>query len=170
MQIEIEFAQDPDTPCPFDPYEERLVVFHRRYRGTHSFASPEEARRWAKEEGWKVFPVYAHIHSGVVLRASEGGNPFNDPWDSGFFGLLLLNRKTWGRKITLQQANALLEEYNRWMEGDCWSYTVRVGDREDSCGGFIGEDTVKEAAQEAARRLFEEALEEELERAWKEAA
>ncbi|ADH65334.1 conserved hypothetical protein (plasmid) [Allomeiothermus silvanus DSM 9946] len=170
MHVSIEIVRDSDTECPFDPHAERLVVFHRRYRGTHSFASPEEARRWAKEEGWKVFPVYAYIHSGVVLRASEEGNPFSDPWDSGFFGLLLLSRKEWGRKITLQQANALLDTYTQWANGDCWGYVVRVGNREDSCWGFIGEDAVKEAAQEAARRLLEEALEEELERAWKEAA
>jgi hypothetical protein len=170
MQIEIEFAQDPDTPCPFDPYEERLVVFHRRYRGTHDFPTPEAARAWAKEEGWKVFPVYAYIHGRIALRASEEGNPFNDPWDSGFFGLLLLNRKYWGKKITLEQANSLLESYTQWANGDCWGYVVKVGEQEESCWGFIGEDAVREAAQEAARRLFEKALEEELERALKEAA
>lgn len=170
MQIEIEFSRDPDAECPFEPGSERLAVFHRKYRGTHRFPTPEAARAWAKEEGWKVFPVYAYIHSGIILKASETGNPFSDPWDSGFFGLLLLNRKTWGRKITLQQANALLDTYTQWANGDCWGYVVRVGNHEDSCWGFIGQDAVHEAAQEAARRLLEEALEEELERAWKEAA
>lgn len=57
-----------------------------------------------------------------------------------------MNRKTWGRKITLQQASALLDTYNQWMEGDCWGYVVRVGNREESCRGFIGQDAVKEAA------------------------
>lgn len=170
VNIEIEISRDPDTDCPFEPDEERLVIFHPRYRNTQGFASIHDAARWAKEEGWKVFPVYAYIHGRIALRASEGGNPFTDPWDSGFFGLLMLNRKYWGKKITLEQANGLLDTYTQWANGDCWGYTVRVGDREDSCWGFIGQDAVKEAAQEAARRLLEEALEEELERAMEEAA
>jgi hypothetical protein len=170
MRVSIEISRDPDAECPFDLYEERLVVFHPRYRGTHSFSSPEEALRWAKVEGWKAFPVYAYIHSGIVLRASEGGNPFHDPWDSGFFGLLLLNRKYWGKKITLEQANRLLESYSQWANGDCWGYVVRVAGREDSCWGFIGQDAVRAAAKEAAQRLLEEALERELEQALKEAA
>lgn len=170
MNVSIEIIRDSDAGCPLDPYSERLTVFHHRYRGTHSFSSPEEAQRWAKKEGWKVFPVYAYIHSGIRLRASETGNPFQDPWDSGFFGLLLMNRKEWGRKITLQQANALLDTYNQWASGDCWGYVVRVGNREESCWGFIGEDAVREAVKEAAWRLFEKALEEHLEQALKEAA
>lgn len=144
-------------------------ILHR-YRGTHSFASTEEARRWAKKEGWKVFPVYAHIHGKIDLRASEEGNPFSDPWDSGFFGLLLLNRKYWGKKITLEQVNSLLESYSQWANGDCWGYVVRMSEREESCWGFIGEETVREAAKEAAQRLLEDALERELEQALKEAA
>jgi len=136
--VQIEIKHDPDAECPFDPCEERLVVFHPRYRGTHSFASPEEARRWAREEG----------------------NPFSDPWDSGFFGLLLINRKYWGRKVTLEQANRLLESYNQWVNGDCWGYVVRVGEREESCWGFIGQDEVREAAKQTAQRLLEDVLEE----------
>lgn len=170
MRIEIEFSRDPDAECPFDPCEERLVVFHPRYQGTHRFPSPEEALAWAKREGWKAFPVYAYIHSGIRIRASEGENPFTDPWDSGFFGLLMLNRKYWGKKITLEQANGLLKSYTQWANGDCWGYVVKVGEQEESCWGFIGEDAVREAAQEAARRLFEKALEGEIERAMKEAA
>ena len=170
INIQIEIKHDPDAECPFDPCEERLVVFHPRYRGTHSFASPEEARRWARKEGWKVFPVYAHIHGRIALQASEEGNPFNDPWDSGFFGLLLLKRKYWGKKITLEQANRLLEDYTRWINGDCWGYVVRVGEREESCWGFIGQDKVREAAKEAAQRLLEDTLEQALEQALEEAA
>lgn len=86
MHVFIEIIRDSDAECPFDEYSERLAVFHRRYRGTHSFASPEEARRWAREEGWKVFPVYAYIHSGVILKASESGNPSTIPGTAGSSG------------------------------------------------------------------------------------
>lgn len=81
----------------------------------------------------------------------------------------MLNRKYWG-EATLEQANDLLQAYNQWMCGDTWQYSVRIGEQEDSCAGYIGIETAKEEAREAALRLFEKALEEGLERAINKAA
>jgi hypothetical protein len=55
------------------------------------------------------------------------------------------------RAAVLNNLRSFVEEYDKWMRGDCYGYTITVGDEEqDSCWGFIGYDYAKEEATERA--------------------
>jgi hypothetical protein len=49
-----------------------------------------------------------------------------------------------------KDARGFLETYNQWLNGDCYWYSMEdiEGDLIDSCGGFIGSDSLVEALKE----------------------
>lgn len=80
-------------------------------------------------------------------RIDAGG----DRWDSGILGLMWTTPKmvadTLGEDATDEKIRRAfeieLEEYNQWIEGDCWYYKeVKNGEEQDDggCGGFLGYD------------------------------
>jgi len=144
--------------------------------------SPKE---WMEEKenvpkGSVVLNIFIYEHSGIVLSSS----PFGDPWDSGQLGFMVMTPdkilEGWGQKKdgktakrvsakmqkqALECMKAELEEYNKWIQGQCWgwSFTDENG-KEDSCWGYICDDEesaqyMKESMPEEARALFAEAWE-----------
>ncbi len=67
-----------------------------------------------------------------------------------------LQREGYRADLRETHANARLiaavEQYSRYIEGECYGYTVTSpsGEELDSCWGFIGWDYAKEAANESA--------------------
>jgi hypothetical protein len=66
-----------------------------------------------------------------------------------------MGKRYTGHPSQIRNAEALIraeiETYGQWVNGECYGYTVTYADGEvDSCGGFIGWDSVKEAAEYAA--------------------
>jgi hypothetical protein len=112
-------------------------------------------------------PVYAYIHSDIIMCA-EWDNPYNDPWDSGQSGIVVMSRadirKEYGvKRITkkvLKQAYHLMqvevEEFSQYLSGDVYGVVVEdaEGEEVDSCWGFYGYNY----AVEEANRMLESAM------------
>lgn len=127
-----------------------------------------------------VIPLYLYDHSGISMSAGRP-NPFDNPtvkrdefgqglgWDTSMVGFIYddpdlvirgcgdPNYKPPDYAGTQQewlaeQLLAEVKEYDRWLRGEVYYYVVADGTpEEDSCGGFIGDEWVKEAANEAAK-------------------
>lgn len=104
-----------------------------------------------------VLPIGMLDHSGVTIWVG-GGSHWSDSagWDSGTVGVIFDTPE--GREVTgvslddVEQAlRGEVEVYARYLEGQTYGYEVADGTpEEDSCWGFIGDEHVMEAANEAA--------------------
>ena len=105
-------------------------------------------------KGCVTLKVYAYVHSGIALKVEEA---FGCPWDSGLVGVIYVTHekireeygisrvtKKWREKVR-EYLKGEVETYNRYLEGDIWRFTLEneEGDLEDSCGGFYGDDPLK---------------------------
>ena len=95
-------------------------------------------------------PVYAYVHSGATVKASENGNPFHCPWDSGQSGIVFVKKSKvreeygWGR-ITKEREEEIKQHlinevrlFNHWVSGNVYGYQIE--ETGDSCWGFYGDD------------------------------
>jgi len=154
---------DGDVEQPYDGDDSvRIVVLHGRYSDPSKGEcgkTPEEVERWAKENAreWYVVPLWMYDHSGTAYGVGEQ-NPFTCPWDSGRVGIVALRKDEWGKgrgeldSTRFEYAKGVAQAYTSWANGDCWGYVLKdaEGIEIDSCFGFIGMDSVEEAAREAA--------------------
>ncbi len=96
--------------------------------------------------------VYGYSHSGLAL-STERNYPFNDPWDSGLFGIIAISKdkikEITGHKIVtakdkqewLKYLNDEIEELNHYLQGEVYGYMVH--DERDDWGAsawqYIGD-------------------------------
>lgn len=120
------------------------------------------------EKAGVCLPVYALVHSGVAYSASWS-NPFHDPWDSGFVGVIFATKERIRelrcvKRVTKKVRHAVVEElmsevelYNDWAQGSCYGFITYDcdGDEVDSCWGFIGSDPDKSGLADACGGLNE---------------
>ena len=117
-------------------------------------------------------PLYLYDHSGVTMSCAA----FICPWDSGQVGIIYVSkerlRQEYSSKLitpkirekALAVLRAEVEEYDRFLTGDCWGYEIYEMDDDpdmteagyendgycvDSCWGFLGDEWAEQAAQEA---------------------
>lgn len=163
--------------------EALLVSYHRKYGTNHGFKEAGDALEFASKNGMHAFAVRMYDHSGTAYHLceervdlfqlfparSELGYPFNDQWDSGWYGYLLISNKfdgtqyktrkghlmdllDDGRRHTLyQRGESLLEAYQSWANGDIYGFRAfdKEGEEIDSCWGFLGLESVIEEATAA---------------------
>lgn len=165
----------PDEDCE-NPREHTNVSVMWFFHGRHSNLGDKKDVKSEDFDGWEemaehlrteegalhIAPVFMYEHSGRSLSLGA----FGDRWDSGQLGLMWTTKEklaeTVGEDATDEQImkayEAELEEYNRWIEGDCWWYRLvspppgfdpeAAGmsidydkwTEEDTCGGFLGYD------------------------------
>lgn len=119
---------------------------------------------WAKREhgATMVLPIYMYEHSGITIsaggplgsgRSSAPGYPYTDQWDAGVCGIIFDTAK--GREETGVPADKIeealrgeIEEYDKYLRGEVYFFTVDAPGYTDGCGGFVGYD-------HAERELFE---------------
>ena len=98
---------------------------------------------------YHVYPVAAHIHSGVMLYLGAWtGAASLDPggWDTSHVGAIACSREEWPEEDKAEQyAQGMIDEYNAWSSGDVWGVVVveyAAGDTEpreyDACWGYYG--------------------------------
>jgi hypothetical protein len=137
-----------------------LCLFHRRRNlPNESGMSMEELSVITGEPDFNgvVLPVFAYEHSGITLSTS----PFSCPFDSGQLGVIYADANQllheygehWPSVVDhIQDAlRQEVETFNQWLNGECYGYVIKDEDGSDidSCWGFLGYDTVVEAAKEA---------------------
>ena len=141
--------ESPDKGRP-DGFDELGELY-----GIHCEDSPAEFLNKFNKYVGVAMPVYAIDHSNVEYRCSLN-NPFNDPWDSGFAGVIFATKERIRemyciRRVTKKVRQRVIDEfvaevayYNDWANGRIHGYRMydRHGEEIDSCYGFIGDDVV----------------------------
>lgn len=104
-----------------------------------------------------VIPVGMLDHSGITIWAG-GGSHWSDAagWDSGTVGVIYdtpESREETGCPLDKidEALRSEIDEYDKWLRGEVYWY--EVGDDDlltESCGGYIGLEWAKEAANEMA--------------------
>ena len=99
--------------------------------------------------------VYALIHSDVAYSTS----PFGDPWDSGVAGCIFMDKDVFeedfvrimgvdrdkAMRLALGCLDYEVELYDQWARGEVYRYDYSPDEGpDDSCGGFYGDDAVRD--------------------------
>lgn len=163
---EIIVVQDPNPQDPrkFSEPLGKMVCWHYRYRlgDDHDYRMPQEFKDaiqpLLRRRQIVMLPLYLLDHSGLALSTQ----PFNDPWDSGQVGWIYAShdeiRKAFGvqrvtkhiRNLAVSRLVAEVEEYNSYLQGDCYGYEINKLERctsfqlvsreqVSSCYGFFGD-------------------------------
>jgi len=102
---------------------------------------------WLKIRGYE--------HSGLTISCN-GGYPYNDPWDSGLFGIIAVSKadaiKEYGKKICTKEVRerALrclegeVETLDMYYTGETYGYIIEDEDgcEIESCWGYFGSEWV----------------------------
>ena len=177
--LTIDIYPDDTAENPIDEYGGgiKLVSFHRRRGERHGFKDWEAVLKHAKETGGYAIPIRAYQHGNIAFTAVNPENPqsldypFNDQWDSGWYGLLLFERayiREWwpeAKRLSPQRKQKLYESavgwmksYQAWVNGEYVGYVITGagGKRLDSCWGYDDLDYCIKSAKEAADYYAEE--------------
>lgn len=181
LRIRIEYDSDPLSPregC--DPFGEIVYASSRYVLGDRDVGHVglDEIRDRIDSGELIGMPVFAYIHSGVVIKAAYS-NPFNCQWDSGQSGFVYCTKeaaiKEFGKvRMTkeveakaLELLKAEVETYSQFLAGECYGYVVERVTRDDdgdetgteeldSCWGFLGDVSYcMEEAKAAAKPYME---------------
>ena len=152
-EITTYYDENGESPNYWGDSEIFLVYDHRQFYVERKGFAPDDIFECFKNGaklyyGFFILPVYAYIHSGIVLSVAKNGWPFNDRWDVSFKGFVLVKRikgVAWTRTKALQLAQNLITIWNVYLSGEVYGYSTDVS----SCYGFYGEDGYKEMIEEA---------------------
>lgn len=131
------------------------------YRVRHAWLTSQlDALKEQALTKYVILPLYLMDHSGLAISTK----PFSCPWDSGQVGWIYMTldeaRENWPDdpdpiESAERRLRAEVEEYNAYLSGDVWGYTItdEDGNEIDSCWGFYGLEYAQESAESAARAL-----------------
>ena len=146
-RIEIVEDKDGEGPDRWENTDLFLVYDHRQFHVKREGFDPNEIFNEMgpgdpdQFKGYWVLPLYAYIHSGVVLSFTRG----NDRWDTSFKGFVLASVKDWPEKDkAIEVGKSLIKEWNLYLQGSIYGYRIYKGDSEDevnACWNFICEPT-----------------------------
>ena len=107
-----------------------------------------------------VLPIYAHIHSGIVLSTNKCEYPFTCPWDTCQIGLIYCAKSDYVETVKVKDSPGLsdqeiiemakqaleseVETLSTWLSGgvvgySCWGSIEGLEPFDDSCWGFYDE-------------------------------
>lgn len=159
----IEILPDNNSENPIQSWDMlgEYLCWHKRYDLGNSdrFENPEQVVAYARQTNSLLFNLYMYDHSGISLSLTNSHYPFNDNWDAGQLGFILVDRekalKEFGKnRLTKQLKQKIrqiiegeVETYNQYLTGDVYGYVVsRDNEQVDSCWGYYGqEDCLDEA-------------------------
>ncbi len=113
------------------------------------------------KENYIWLKIRGYEHSGLTISVS-GGYPYNDPWDSGLFGIIAISKadaiKVCGKKIctkevkqkAIKNLEAEVETLDHYYCGEVYRFTITdENDNEiDSCCGYYGDDSIEYIIEE----------------------
>lgn len=178
-QIQISPDENPESPREWDNIT-TMICFHKRYNlGDSHEIKHQDYSSWKEMEQAIIKqynpviikPLYLLDHSGITISTHD----FNDRWDSGQIGFVLVSRKDalecFGVKristAIKKKAEQLLEgevvTYDQYLRGDVYGYRVKdsEGEEIDSCWGYYGYDHDKSGLLESAFASIEHDLKKE---------
>lgn len=138
---------------PVDPRSNdnlgRMVMSHKRYNlpneidlDFNRFSSFDEVENHIVDEynPVAILPIYMYDHSGISISTSLT-YPYNDSWDAGQVGFIFANKEDLEKMgledRTPDDVSEMLRnevtEYDHYLRGDCYSYTLSTLDICDKC-------------------------------------
>ena len=147
--IEIYYDEHAEGPEQWeDEGAVKLISFNRRYGNNHGFSDPQEAIEHAKANNMHVYQIRSYIHSGIALSLGSE-YPFNDRFDSGFYGLILVTKDESIIAKPNEYAESYIKSWNTWANGEVRGFMALDKDGEDidSCWGFYDEKHMLEEAK-----------------------
>ena len=117
-----------------------LTSIHRQFY----VPFPSEVNGKNLHLNWWKLPLYAYIHSGVMLSITNKAYPFNDQWDACQIGWLYVKRGKLKAPVLAKAigiAAGLVAAWNDYLNGNCWSVFIRNEKDEiiDSVSGYYGD-------------------------------
>ena len=161
--IEVHYDEDPSNPRDWDNLG-TMVLFWNRYNLGDEKTDPTGEYKMSKEEAQEFcnrkdiisLPIFVYEHSGITIRTSNAGYPFNDRFDAGCGGYIYITkekiRKEYGWKnITKKRAEQIakylegeVETYDEYLTGQVYGFICKDENGEEidegSCWGFLGYD------------------------------
>lgn len=155
----IEIHRDEDCYMGWDDLGDHLGTIYSNHRNwnpdKHDVDEILDEENRPDSENYVYVPIWMYEHSGMTIHASEGGNPYSCPWDSGCAGLIACSKekilKEYGNlsEETIQKVKDVMvseiHELDLLYQGDVYGYIViyvgEDGEEEEiaSCWGFITE-------------------------------
>ena len=104
-------------------------------------------------------PLWLYDHSGITMSCGARTYPYNDDWDSGCVGWIIMTKETalkerigcydesnW-REKAIADMKAEVALYDQYLTGDVYGYTLLKEEdgewvEQDSCWGFYGDDVM----------------------------
>lgn len=170
-KIAIEHDENPLNPRTDNDNDDLMVCFHKRYdlgdKHKHNYKFQDfggwdelEAQLIKDHDPVLILPLYLYDHSGITIATSHE-YPFNDRWDAGQVGFILLGKKEakncYGvKRITkaikeraAKYIEATVKEYDMYLRGEVYYYRIEDPDGNiiENSGGYImeAEEVLKEA-------------------------
>ena len=164
-KVKITYDEKPENPL--DWVEDDVIVTY----SSHKYALGNkkvdfEDEDWQREEKelaktYFVFPVYAYIHSDVLLSLT----PFNCPWDSGRSGDIYIKKGSFSLNTEEEArkcAEGYLESFTAYLNGYVYCYSIKFRDELiDSCCGFYDFDELKKDVEKLIDKLEIERIKKE---------
>lgn len=164
----VKIFYDEDSNARRDEWRFADILYLNRSRNClgDRAVSEQEVDEITKSGKYIYLPVFAYVHSGVMIRASSGKNPFNCPWDSGQSGIVCVSkervRQTYkvtriSKKIlekVYKTLEAEVEECSNILQGNVYGFVLEEdGEETDSCWGFVTDEPEKLAEDVLAGRV-----------------
>lgn len=168
ITVKLHWDQSPENPRGNGDFPAVMVCWHSRYQlgdkkalWAEPWNDPQEFFAWAKKSRAVVLPLYLYDHSGLSMSTGS----FSCPWDSGQVGFIYWDTvqadkccgkswRQWTRARREKDMRAQVEEYDMYLRGEVYGYTLHDSDEnelEDSGWGFYGLEYAKQEATSAAR-------------------
>ena len=178
LTVEIYHDDDPMNPREDYSCELGTILYGKRssYVLGDETAEAEEIERISESKEYFSLPVYAYIHSCVILNTVG----FHCPWDSGQSGIIYVEkskaRKWFGKKLISKkleekiysQLKSEVDLFSMYLNGDCYGFKIKdsEGEEIESTWGYFGlneaRNEAKAEAESTTAYIKKKALEEEL--------
>lgn len=157
----------------YNPDKHRLSeledIIDPKDEGVYDFNRLDKDYIWLTVRGYE--------HSGMTISCG-GGYPYDDPWDSGLFGVILVSkdkvRKEYNckrvtkavREKVLRCLEGEIETLDKEFRGEVYEFIIEDSEGEfvDGCTGYYDEDECEMEMLDALESACIEKEEEELEK------
>lgn len=161
MQYSIEIMNDADPISPRECQNLGTILYTSlRYSLGDKWVDSNDINSVINDPDNITLPVYAYIHSGIVLNTTG----FSCPWDSGQSGVIYVSKEKIRNEFKVKRISASLKEkvinylrsevdvFSKYLSGEVYGYRIldENGDVVDSCYGFF---SYKEAEEQGTTFL-----------------
>lgn len=165
MQYSLEVVNDDDPISPREWDNLGTILYTSlRYTLGDKWADSNDIHSVTNDPNNIALPVYAYIHSGIVLNTTG----FSCPWDSGQSGVIYVSKEKIRNEFKVKRISPALKEkvinilraevdiYSQYTSGEVYGYRIvdEHGDVVDSCYGFFSYKEAEEQGNESINYLL----------------